>query len=149
MFSIFPEKNILLESIFWERAHSHQLLVPHAAVLRHCCQVQRWGTKTNIHMVLRVYYVNLLCYAFVWLAMLYHLLDCIVIPNTYVWFIMLCLFPVFIIIPTSVIVTSGFLQSWFKAFYTYFWFAILYLSLLCLLLLLSILILDMLCLCPV
>ena len=30
---------------------------------------------------------------------------------TYVWIIKLCLFLVFIIIPTSVIVTSGFLQS--------------------------------------
>ena len=69
-------------------------------------------------------------YAFVWIAKLYHLLVCIFIPMsgvlnyTYVW-------------------------PWFKAFYTYFWFAILYLHLLWLLLLLSNWILDRLYLRPV
>ena len=62
---------------------------------------------------------------------------------------LLYLFLVCNFIPTSVMVTSGFFQNIFKAFYIYFWFAILYLHLLWLLLFFSNWISGVLCLRPV
>ena len=89
-------------------------------------------------------YANLICYAFVWIAMLYHLLVCSFIPISgwpcYIifWFANLYLCLVCKFIPISVIKYYTyfcygyfcFFQIWFQTCYIYFWFAILYLRLL-------------------